>query len=99
MTDTRAYLLNDSTSPLVEALMKRVIFWPTFDESEYESAKQDFASMLVERYLEILGSNKVIEITETSRTENEMLEAILWEIEQREATEDEDDLKTSSNRT
>ena len=87
--NTRTYLLNDSVHLLVEALMKRVAFWPPVEEYENEELKLNFACMLIEKYKEIIGSNKVNEITKTSRTEQEMLESILWEIEQKETNEEE----------
>jgi hypothetical protein len=91
MDDTNAGLLK-SIDRLVEALAKRVTFWPSVEDDETETSKLSFAHLLAEKYVEMLGSTRVVNIAHESVTEEEMLEAIQEEIDLKETSELENHL-------
>jgi hypothetical protein len=86
MGNNRTRLLK-SIDRLVESIANRVTFWPLVEEHLIETSRLDFAQLLVEKYIEILGLTRVANIIRSSTTEQEILEALEEEIALRETKE------------
>jgi hypothetical protein len=98
MDNIQAGLLK-SIDRLVGSLAKRVTFWPPVEDNETEELKLDFAHMLAEKYVEVLGLTKVANITRTSATEQDILETFEEELTLAETKELDNLLEDKENVT
>ena len=86
MVDTNADPLK-YIDRLTKSLARRVAFWPPAGEYETEVLELDFAGLLTEKYVEILGLARVADIIRASVTEPDMLESLQEELGLKEKEE------------
>lgn len=96
-TDNIQAGLLKSIDRLVGSLAKRVIFWPPVEDNEAEELRLDFAHMLTEKYIEVLGLTRVANITRTSATEQDILETLEEELTLTETKELDNLLEDKEN--